>query len=73
MATLTALEIVLGIDNIIFISILSGRLPEDQRGRGRMIGLAAAMVMRLVLLAKATYEIHHNLEGEGAHEPTPKP
>jgi len=99
LATLTVLEIVLGIDNIIFISILSGRLPEEERARGRRLGLAAAMVMRLVLLAslqwlsrlatelfvvgghavtardvillggglfllaKATFEIHHNLEG----------
>ncbi|PWB78199.1 MAG: hypothetical protein C3F15_02210 [Holophagae bacterium] len=99
LATLTVLEIVLGIDNIIFISILSGKLPQEQRARGRRLGLAAAMGMRLVLLAslqwlahlstelfvvlghpvtardiilfggglfllaKATYEIHHNLEG----------
>ncbi len=48
--TLTLLEIVLGIDNIIFISILVGRLPEHQRARGRIIGLSLAMVMRLALL-----------------------
>ncbi len=48
--TLTALEIVLGIDNIIFISILVGRLPEDQRQRARMQGLALAMVTRIALL-----------------------
>jgi predicted tellurium resistance membrane protein TerC len=100
LATLTALEIVLGIDNIIFISILSGRLPKEQRPRARTIGLAGAMLMRvalllslawvakltyqlfvlfgdpftardvvlvgggLFLLAKATFEIHHNLEGD---------
>jgi predicted tellurium resistance membrane protein TerC len=100
LATLTALEIVLGIDNIIFISILSGRLPKEQRPRARTLGLAGAMVMRvalllslawvarltveifmlfgdpftardvvlvgggLFLLGKATFEIHHNLEGE---------
>jgi predicted tellurium resistance membrane protein TerC len=99
LATLTLLEIVLGIDNIIFISILSGKLPQEQRARGRRLGLVAAMGMRLVLLAslqwlshlstellvvgghpvtardvillggglfllaKATYEIHQNLEG----------
>ena len=98
--TLTALEIVLGIDNIIFISVLSGRLPEHQRARARTLGLAAAMITRvlllmslawlahltrelftvaghevtardvvlvgggLFLLAKATFEIHHNLEGD---------
>jgi len=50
LVTLTALEIVLGIDNIVFISVLTGRLPEDQRQRGRIIGLALAMVMRIVLL-----------------------
>ena len=58
LATLTALEIVLGIDNIIFISILSGKLPEDQRARGRTIGLAAAMIMRIVLLASLAWLSH---------------
>ncbi|HEX7707589.1 MAG TPA: TerC family protein [Thermoanaerobaculia bacterium] len=48
--TLTLLEIVLGIDNIIFISILVGRLPVHQQARGRFIGLALAMGMRVVLL-----------------------
>ncbi len=48
--TLTALEIVLGIDNIIFISILVGRLPEHQRQRARMQGLALAMITRIALL-----------------------
>lgn len=48
--TLTALEIVLGIDNIIFISILTGRLPEQQRARGRYLGLGLAMFMRIGLL-----------------------
>jgi predicted tellurium resistance membrane protein TerC len=50
LGTLTALEIVLGIDNIIFISILVGRLPENQRNFGRRVGLGLAMVARLVLL-----------------------
>lgn len=50
LATLMALEIVLGIDNIIFISILVGRLPEQQRDRARKIGLSLAMASRLVLL-----------------------
>lgn len=50
LATLAALEIVLGIDNIIFISILVGRLPERQREPARFIGLALAMVTRLALL-----------------------
>ncbi|HTO49278.1 MAG TPA: TerC family protein [Burkholderiales bacterium] len=50
LATLTALEIVLGIDNIIFISILVGRLPERQRNRARRLGLGLAMIMRIALL-----------------------
>ncbi|MEY8878655.1 MAG: TerC family protein [Leptothrix sp. (in: b-proteobacteria)] len=50
LATLTALEIVLGIDNIIFISILVGRLPEAQRDRARRLGLALAMGSRIALL-----------------------
>ncbi|MCO6452530.1 MAG: TerC family protein [Caldilineales bacterium] len=48
--TLTVLEIVLGIDNIIFISILSGKLPEEQRERARRVGLILAMGMRILLL-----------------------
>lgn len=48
--TLCALEIVLGIDNIIFISILTGRLPVDQQAKGRRIGLALAMIMRIGLV-----------------------
>ena len=106
--TLTVLEIVLGIDNIIFISILSGKLPPEQQGKARKLGLTGAFVSRILLLlsiswiarlttplftigtlqfieleareitgrdlilifgglfliAKATYEIHHKLEGE---------
>jgi len=45
------LEIVLGIDNLIFISILTNKLPEAQRARARRLGISAALVMRLVLLA----------------------
>lgn len=48
--TLTSLEIVLGIDNIIFISILAGKLPAEQQPRARFVGLGAAMLMRLALL-----------------------
>ena len=50
LATLTALEIVLGIDNIIFISILVGRLPKHQREIGRRVGISLAMLTRLALL-----------------------
>ncbi|MGQ0764042.1 MAG: TerC family protein [Gemmatimonadota bacterium] len=106
--TLTALEIVLGIDNIIFISILSSRLPKEQQARARRLGLIGAFVSRLLLLlsiawivrltrplftiadiefsgrslilligglfliAKATYEIHHKLEGDPAEARTGK-
>ncbi|HEX5605779.1 MAG TPA: TerC family protein, partial [Candidatus Binatia bacterium] len=98
--TLVALEIVLGVDNIVFISILAGKLPAGQQQRARNIGLSLALVMRVILLfslswvvaltrplftilgqeisgrdlilllgglfllAKATFEIHENLEGE---------
>ena len=101
--TLLALEIVLGIDNIIFISILAGKLPSEQQSRARFIGLSLALIIRvgllfslswvigltaplftilgqeisgrdliligggLFLLAKATFEIHENLEGEEGH------
>jgi predicted tellurium resistance membrane protein TerC len=49
-ATLSALEIVLGIDNIIFISILVGRLPPERRDKARILGLAMAMLSRIALL-----------------------
>ena len=55
LATLTALEIVLGIDNIIFISILVGRLPEHQRNYARKVGLGLAMGTRLALLFSITW------------------
>jgi predicted tellurium resistance membrane protein TerC len=100
LATLTLLETVLGIDNIIFISILAGKLPRGQQGRARRLGLLLAMGTRILLLmslawilkltqplfalfgqaisgrdlilvlgglfllAKSTFEIHDNLEGE---------
>ncbi|MBO9716216.1 MAG: TerC family protein [Pseudoxanthomonas sp.] len=107
LATLTALELVLGIDNIIFITILAGRLPPEQRDRARRLGILGAAVTRVALLftmvwisrltyplfdvfgktfswrdliliggglfliAKATLEIHHKVEGAGATgEPT---
>jgi len=50
LVTLTVLEIVLGIDNIIFISILAGKLPAEQQGRARTTGLMLALVMRIILL-----------------------
>lgn len=53
--TLLLLEIVLGIDNVIFISILAGKLPPEQRQRARTVGLMAALVMRLLLLFSITW------------------
>jgi predicted tellurium resistance membrane protein TerC len=53
--TLILLEVVLGIDNIIFISIVTGRLPEHQQKRGRRVGLLLAMVMRLLLLTVISF------------------
>ena len=50
LATLTFLEIVLGIDNLVFVSILTGRLPQQQQSRARRVGLALAMGMRIALL-----------------------
>lgn len=50
LATLTALEIVLGIDNVIFISILAGKLPHEQQAKARRTGLALAMITRILLL-----------------------
>ena len=55
LVTLTALEIVLGIDNIIFISILAGKLPADQQEKARLIGLGLAMFMRIALLFSLTW------------------
>ncbi len=53
--TLTAMEIVLGIDNIVFISILCGRLPDKQRAQARQLGLGLAMVSRILLLLSITW------------------
>jgi predicted tellurium resistance membrane protein TerC len=55
LVTLTSMEIVLGIDNIIFISILAGKLPRHQQGRARVIGLALAMLTRIGLLLSITW------------------
>ena len=51
LATLTAMEIVLGIDNLIFISVLTNKLPQHQRSTARRIGISAALILRLLLLA----------------------
>jgi predicted tellurium resistance membrane protein TerC len=56
--TLSALEIVLGIDNLVFVSLLAGRLPPGQRARARRIGLAMALGTRLALLGSIAWLIH---------------
>jgi predicted tellurium resistance membrane protein TerC len=111
LATLTALEIILGIDNVIFLSVLVSRFPEPQATRARQLGLALALIFRIVLLsvlawligltdpvvtvagnafswrdiiliggglfliAKATHEIHAEVEAREAddHGPAPAP
>ena len=55
LVTLTLLEIVLGIDNVIFIAILTGKLPADQRNRAQLTGLSIALVTRLALLVSAAW------------------
>jgi predicted tellurium resistance membrane protein TerC len=55
LATLVAMEVVLGIDNLIFISILSNKLPEQHRARARRIGIGAALIMRLLLLTTVSW------------------
>src|SRR3982751_3841402 len=55
--TLTVLEIVLGVDNIIFISILAGKLPEDQRPKARSLGLMGAFVSRILLLLSIAWVV----------------
>ncbi|HEY9468337.1 MAG TPA: TerC family protein, partial [Propionibacteriaceae bacterium] len=57
LATLTALELVLGIDNIIFISILAARVPEEKRNKARRVGITLAAVTRLGLLFTITWII----------------
>jgi predicted tellurium resistance membrane protein TerC len=56
-ATLLALEIVLGIDNIVFISILAGKLPSSEQAKARYVGLGLAMVMRIILLFSISWVI----------------
>ena len=66
--TLTVLEIILGIDNLIFISLVSNRLPASQQGRARRTGLALAVTTRLLLLAGSEIGISFSLgwSGDGA-------
>src|SRR5688572_32855315 len=55
LVTLVAMEVVLGIDNLIFISILTNKLPAEHRVRARRLGIGAALIMRLILLATIAY------------------
>jgi len=55
--TLTALEVILGIDNVVFISILAGKLPEDKQARARGVGLSLALLTRIVLLLSLAWII----------------
>ncbi|HET9368641.1 MAG TPA: TerC family protein [Vicinamibacterales bacterium] len=57
LVTLTVLEVILGVDNIIFISILSGKLPKDQQKKARRVGLLAAMLMRIALLFSISWVV----------------
>jgi predicted tellurium resistance membrane protein TerC len=57
LVTLTFLEVILGVDNVIFISILAGKLPASQQGQARRTGLAAAMIMRIALLLSIAWII----------------
>src|SRR5262249_49769309 len=72
--TLTVLEIVLGIDNVIFISILAGKLPAASRDSARRLGLAAAMITRILLLLSLTWimRLTRPLCGAFGHEVTGK-
>lgn len=58
LATLVAMEIVLGIDNLVFISIVTNKLPEAQRGKARRFGIGLALVLRLVLLSLVFVIVH---------------
>jgi hypothetical protein len=55
--TLTALEIILGVDNLLFIAIVAGRLPAERQNRARQVGLALALTTRLALLASIVWII----------------
>ena len=57
LATLVVLEIVLGIDNLVFIAILAEKLPPEQRDKARIIGLLLALCMRMVLLASIAWVV----------------
>ena len=72
LVTLTVLEIVLGIDNVIFISILAGKLPEAQQARARKWGLMAAMITRILLLASLAWIIRRLIISTNTEKPIAK-
>jgi len=55
LVTLVVMEVVLGVDNVVFISILAGKLPTDQQARARQMGLALALIMRIVMLLMVSW------------------
>ena len=57
LVTLTVLEIILGIDNIVFISILAGKLPKEQQARARQTGLMLALITRILLLCALAFMV----------------
>lgn len=66
LVTLIFLEIVLGVDNIVFISITSNRLPKEKQHIGRKLGLAGAMLSRCIFLCFASYLVH--MVGTAVHD-----
>jgi len=58
LATLIAMEVVLGLDNLVFIALLTNRIDERRRGLARKLGLSLALVFRLALLASASWVVH---------------
>ncbi|HTV33056.1 MAG TPA: TerC family protein, partial [Methylocella sp.] len=58
LVTLVAMEIVLGVDNLIFVALLSAKLPEEYAGRARCIGVGFSLIFRVLLLAGAAYVVH---------------
>ncbi len=58
LATLVVMEVVLGIDNLIFISIITNKLPVEQQSRARRIGNGLALILRLALLGTVAYIVH---------------
>ena len=67
LATLVVMEVVLGIDNLIFISIITNKLPVEQQSRARRIGIGLALILRLALLGTVAYIVHLTQQIGRAH------